>query len=153
MGFWRLAPSDRVIRIIIRSVRISWIIVAIVIGFIINIVAISVTLTGRRRATIGRFTIETTFIRAVTVGTLPIRAIRVGTTGIWITVVVTVASILVRTVWPVIIRIVIGLRAMVVIRSIWSFLQDGPDWFVLSEWDSDPAVVIVYACSLSRVHQ
>lgn len=42
-------------------------------------------------------------------------------------------------------------RTMVELRSLWSFLQDGPDWFVLSEWDGDPAMVVVYAGSLSRV--
>lgn len=153
MEVWRWAPFDRAKRIIIRSVRICWVIVAIIIGFIINVVAISVTLAGRRRAAIGRFTIETTFIREVTVRTLTIRAISVGTADIRITIAVTVPPILVWTVWSVIIRIPVGLRTMVVIGSLWSFFQDGPDWFVLSERNCDPAMIIVYAGPLSGVHQ
>lgn len=151
MRIWRLALFDRAIRIIVWSVRICWVMVAIVIWFVINIVAISVTLAGRWRATIRRFTIGMIFIRAITVGTLTIRAISVGTTGKRITGAVTVPLILVRTVWPVIIRIVIG--PVEVFGSLWSFLQDGPDWFVFSEWDSDPTMVVVYAGPLSRVHQ
>lgn len=151
MGFRRLAPFYRAICITVRSVCICWVIVSIVIGFIVNIIAVSVTMAGRRRANIGRFTIETTFIRAVTVRTV-IRAISVGTAGVQITVVVTVPPILVRTVWPVIIRIIIGLRrTMVVLRSVRSLFKDGPNWFILCEWHSDPAMVIVYAGPLSRV--
>lgn len=123
MGLWRLALLDRAIRIIVRSIHICRVIVVIVIRFIINIVAIGVTLAGRRRAAVGRFTIETSFIRAISVGTLTIRTIGVGTTGVRITGALAVPLFLVRTVWPVIIRIVIGLRrTMEVIGFVWSFL-------------------------------
>lgn len=37
-------------------------------------------------------------------------------------------------------------------RAFWLFLQGGSDRFVLSEWDGDPAMVVVYAGSLSRVY-
>lgn len=148
----RLAPFGRAIQVIVWSVSICWVIVAIFVGFIINIVAISVTLAGRRRATIGSFTMKAIFIRPVTVGTLSVRAITIRMTSVWITIAVTTPSILVGAVWSVIIRIVIGLRRMmVVLGSFRSFLQDGPDWFVLSQWDGDPAMVVVDAGPLSRV--
>lgn len=34
---------------------------------------------------------------------------------------------------------------------LWSFLQDGANWFVLGEWDGNPAMVVVDARPLSRV--
>ncbi len=148
MGFRRLASFDRMIRIIVSPVSICWVIVAIINRFIINIIAISVPLADMWRATI-----ETMFIRAITVGMVTIRTISARTGSIWITIAVTISSILVRTVWPVIIRIIIGLRkTTVILWSFRSFLQDGPHWFVISQWDRNPAMVVVYASPLSRVY-
>lgn len=129
MGFWRPAAFDGNI---IRSPWICWVIVAIIYGFLINTIAISVMLPSRRRATIGRFSIEWLFIRAVAVGTLSVREISVGTTGVRISIAVIIPPIWVGSVRTVIIRIVIGLRWTIkVIGALGSFLQDGPDWFVL----------------------
>lgn len=158
MGFWRLAPFDRTVWIVVWSVRICWVIVSIVIGFIINIIAIGVTAAGRWRAIIGRFIVETAFIRAITVGPVGIWTFSIGTAGVGITVAltisVTIPPIFVRTVWPVIIRVIIGLRrTMMVLRSLRSFLEDGSNWFVLCEWDCDPAMIVVYARPLPRIHQ
>lgn len=148
MAFWRMALFNRTIWIIVWSVHVYWVVVSVVIGFIINIVAICVTLAGRWRASIRCFTIDTTFIRAVTVGTVIIWAFIVRSTCVRLTVAVIIAPILVRTIWPVIIRIVIEVRQM----AFWLFFQGGSDWFILSKWDCDPAMVVVYAGPLSRVY-
>lgn len=113
--FWRVASFGWGIWIV-RSVHIRRVIVAIIVGFIINIVSISVAAAGRWRATIGRFTIEVTFIRAVTVWTVTI-LICVWPSGIR----VTVGPVLVSTIWAVIINIVVR-RTVEIFWSIWSFL-------------------------------
>jgi len=144
MGFWRLALFERGIRIV-WSVNVCRVIVTVIVWFIINIITISVTATGGRRATIQMLSIETTFIRAVAKRPFGVRMASIG-----VTVGFTVPPRVVRTIVSVIIGIVIRRKKMI-LRFSGSFLQDGPDRFVFSEWHSDPAVVVVYAGPLSRL--
>lgn len=138
---------------LISPLSICHVAVAVVIRFIINIIAIGVPLAGRRRATVGRFTIEKSFIGAIGVGPLAIRMLGVRPTTVWITGALRIPPVLERTVHPVIVRILVGMRGnMEVIGSFWPFLQDGPDGFVLRKRDGDPAVVVIYASPLSGVH-
>lgn len=148
----REALFARAIQIIVFSVIICWIIVLIFIGFIINIIAISVTLASRRGANVGSITIETSCIRPVTIGSFSVGTITIRMTSVWITIAITVPPILVWAVWSIVICIIIGLMRLVVVRGPFqSLLQDGSHWFVFSQWDGDPAMVIVYTGPVSRV--
>lgn len=148
----REALFDRVIQIIMWSVIICGIMVAIFIGFIINIIAISVMLPSRRGASMGAVTIQTGFIGPVTIGSLNVGTITIRMTTVWIAIAITVPSIKIGAVWSIVIWIIIGRVRLVVVRgSFQSLLQDRSDWFVLSQWDGDPAMVIVYTGSVSRV--
>lgn len=158
MGFWRPAAFGRgVIGRVIRPVSIWLVIVLVIVGLIIDIVAISVRTAGIRMAGIWTVTVDTVIIGPVTVRTIIIGSISIGTVAIALSIQSVVVSTVIR---PVIIgsfRIIIRFnvierrRAVAIITTIWPLLQNGADWFVLSEGDCDPAVVVVNAGPLSGV--
>lgn len=158
VGFWRPAVfGRRVVWTVIRPVSVRLVIVLVIIGLIIDIITIGVRTAGVRMATIRTITINAIIIRSVPIGTVTIGTIHIGA----VAVAVSIQPIMIRTVKrPVIIgsfwviirfQVVERRRAVMIVTTVWSFLQNGADRFVLGERDGDPAMVVVNARPLARV--
>lgn len=129
MGFLRFGRAAKIITrlgrrqgALGRAIRVvRRVVVAVIIGFVVNVVAISVACAGRQAVTIDPVTIRTRFIETITIRV----SISVRMTPVRITIAIAIQAFLIRAVRSVVIRIVVEARRVLeVLGSFQSFLQD-----------------------------